>query len=60
MVRTRTVVREKHTHQFVGTFGNPGNGNDRKELQRAIGVITSYATQLGFSFTSILVRLDGL
>lgn len=60
VVHTRTVVLQIHTHQFLGTFGNPGNGNYRKELQQAIGVITSYATQLGFSFTSILVRLDGL
>jgi hypothetical protein len=42
------------------TFGGPGNGDYRGELRRAIGVISSYATQLGLPPTSILVRLDGL
>jgi hypothetical protein len=60
VVRTRTVVLQAHTHQWLGTFGNPGNGDYRGELRRAIGVITSYATQLGVSLASILVRLDGL
>jgi hypothetical protein len=60
VVRTRTVVLQAHTHQFLGTFGGPGNGDYRGELRRAIQVITSYATTLGSSTTSILVRLDGL
>ena len=60
VVRTRTVVLQTHTRQLLGTFGNPGNGDYRGELRRAIGVITSYATQLGLSLSSILVRLDGL
>ncbi len=60
VVRTRTVVLQTHTHQFLGTFGGPGNGDYRGELQRAIGVSRSYATQLGLSPASILVRLDGL
>src|SRR5581483_7582993 len=45
---------------FFGTFGGPGNGDYRGELRRAITVITSYATQLGLSPASMLVRLDGL
>ncbi len=60
VVRTRTVVLQAHTQQFLGTFGGPGNGDYRGELRRAIGVITSYATQLGLSTASLLVRLDGL
>jgi hypothetical protein len=60
VVRTRTVILQAHTHQFLGTFGGPGNGDYRGELQQAIGVITSYATQLGLPATSLLVRLDGL
>jgi hypothetical protein len=39
VVRTRTVVLQAHTHQFLGTFGGPGNGGYRGELLRAIGVI---------------------
>jgi len=43
VVRTRTVVREKHTHQFLGSFGAQGNGDYRGDLRRATQVITSYA-----------------
>jgi hypothetical protein len=60
VVRTRTVMLQAHTHHLLGTFGGPGNGDYRGELRRAIGVITSYATQLGLPSASILVRLDGL
>ncbi len=60
VIRTRTVVLQTHTYQFLGTFGAPGNGDYRGDLQRATQVITSYATKLGVPPTSILVRLDGL
>jgi hypothetical protein len=60
VVRTRTVILQAHTHQLLGAFGGPGNGDYRGELRRAIGVITSYATQLGLPPASIFVRLDGL
>ena len=60
VVRTRTVILQTHTQQFLGTFGAPGNGDYRGELQRAIGVLKSYATQHGLPAASILVRLDGL
>ncbi len=60
VVRTRTVLREKHTHQLLGTFGGSGNGDYRGELRRAIGVITNYATRLGLPIASVLLRLDGL
>jgi hypothetical protein len=60
IVRTRTVMLQAHTHQFLGTFGGPGNGDYRGELVRAIQVITSYATKLGLSTASVLLRLDGL
>ncbi len=35
VVRTRTVVLQAHTHQWVGTFGGAGNGDYRGELLRA-------------------------
>ena len=60
VARTRTVVLQVHTHQFLGTFGGAGNGDYRGELRRAVGVITNYATQLGLPTASFLVRLDGL
>jgi hypothetical protein len=36
VVRTRTVVLQAHTHQFLGTFGAAGNGDYRGELRQAI------------------------
>ncbi len=45
---------------MLGTFGGPGNGDYRGELRRAIGVIVGYATHLGLTPASILMRLDGL
>ncbi len=60
VVRTRTVILQAHTHQFLGTFGGPGNGDDRGELLRAIQVITDSATKHALSTASVLLRLDGL
>jgi len=60
VVRTRTVMLQAHTHQFLGTFGESGNEDYRGELRRAVQVITSYATQLGLPTASMLLRLDGL
>ncbi|HEY7127872.1 MAG TPA: hypothetical protein VH540_28340 [Ktedonobacterales bacterium] len=51
--RTRTVVLQAHTHQFLGTFGGPGNGDYRSELRRAIEVITTYATHLALPLASV-------
>jgi hypothetical protein len=60
VVRTRSVLLQAHTHQFLGTFGGPGNGDYRGELRRAIQVSISYATKSGLPTASMLVRLDGL
>ena len=60
VVRTRTVVVQAHTHQFLATFGGPGNGDYRGELLRAIQAITSYASTLAFPLPRVLLRLDGL
>jgi len=60
VVRTRTVILQAHTHQFLGTFGGPGNGDYRGELLRAIQVITSYATKFALPIACVLLRLDGL
>ncbi len=60
VVRTRTVILQAHTHQFLGTFGEPGNGDYRGDLRWATQVITSYAAKLGLLPASVLLRLDGL
>ena len=60
VVRTRTVILQAHTDQFLGTFGGPGNGDYRGELLRAVAVIIGYATTLALPPASVLLRLDGL
>src|SRR2546421_5264428 len=60
VVRTRTVVLQAHTHQFLGTFGGAGNGNYRGELLRAIQVLIGYGKQVMIAPEKIVIRLDGL
>jgi hypothetical protein len=60
VVRTRTTILQAHTYQFLGTFGNPGNGQYRQELKRARAVIATYAHALSFPLSHVVIRLDGL
>ena len=60
VVRTRTVVSQAHTSQWLGSFGNRGNGEYRKELASALSVIRCYLTANGQPQTRALLRLDGL
>jgi hypothetical protein len=59
VVRTRTTILQAHTHQWLGTFGGPGNGDLRGGLQRACQVVTAYATKHQLLPSQILLRLDG-
>jgi len=60
VVRTRTTIWQAHTHQWLGTFSRPGNGDYRQELKRAAEVLTCYAAALLFPTHRVIVRLDGL
>jgi len=60
VARTRTTVLQAHTHQWLGTFGNAGNGDYRAELLHARAAITRYATSLSLPLSQVLIRLDGL
>ena len=60
VARTRTTVLQAHTHQWLGTFSGPGNGDYRAELTRACQTISSYAGWLCVPLSHVLVRLDGL
>jgi hypothetical protein len=60
VVRTRTVVSQAHTSQWLGSFGNRGNGEYRKELASALGVIRRYLAAHGLPQAHALLRLDGL
>jgi len=59
VVRTRTTVLQMHTHQWVASFGNPGNGQYREELRRATAAIQTYVKAHGFPAERTLLRLDG-
>ena len=54
------LFRSAHTHQWLGTFGNPGNGQYRQELKQARAVIAAYAHALSFPLSLVVIRLDGL
>ena len=60
VARTRTTILQAHTHQWLGTFGNPGNGQYRQELKQARAVIATYAHALSFPLSHVVIRLDGL
>jgi hypothetical protein len=59
VVRTRTTVLHAHTHQWLGTYGNPGNGQYRVELRRAVAAVQTYAKAHDFAEEHVLLRLDG-
>jgi hypothetical protein len=59
VVRSRTTVLQAHTHQWLGTFGNPGNGEYRTELRRAVAAIRDYLKAHHHPEERTLLRLDG-
>jgi hypothetical protein len=59
VVRTRTTVLQMHTHQWVASFGNPGNGHYREELRRAKAAVQAYVKAQSFPLERTLLRLDG-
>jgi hypothetical protein len=59
VVRTRTVVSQTHSYQWLGSFGNRGNGRYREELRRALTAIGGYLQTHQLSPSCALVRLDG-
>ena len=59
VVRTRTAVSQVHTYQWLGSFGNRGNGLYREELHRARAAIGSYLAAYQLPQEHALLRLDG-
>jgi hypothetical protein len=59
IVQTRTTVLQAHTHPWVGSFGNAGNGDYRGELRRAVAVISASVKAQALPLSQVLVRLDG-
>jgi hypothetical protein len=59
VVRTRTTLLQAHTHQWLGTFGNAGNGEYRIELRQAVAALQSYLKAHHQPEARVLLRLDG-
>jgi len=59
VVRTRTVISQAHTFQWLGSFGNRGNGRYREELRQGLSAISRYLTAHQFPQAHALLRLDG-
>src|SRR5258708_19168096 len=58
VVRTRTVISPPHSSQWLGSFGNRGNGRYRTELRQAHASITRYLTAYQLPQARTLLRLD--
>lgn len=59
VVRTRTVISQAHSFQWLGSFGNRGNGLYRTELRKALSAIGRYLTAYQLPQAHTLLRLDG-
>ncbi len=59
VVRTRTTVLQAHSYQWLGSFGNPGNGKYRAELRRAVAAIGCYLQAHQLPQERALLRMDG-
>src|SRR5436309_3130902 len=59
VVRTRTVVSQAHSYQWLGSFGNRGNGLYRAELRQALAAIGRDLAAQQVAPERALLRLDG-
>jgi hypothetical protein len=59
VVRTRTVISQAHRFQWLGSFGNRGNGRYREELRQGLAAIGRYLAASQFPQECALLRLDG-
>jgi hypothetical protein len=58
-VRTRTTVSQAHSYQWLGSFGNRGNGRYREELRKGLAAIGRYLVAHQLPQERTLLRLDG-
>jgi hypothetical protein len=58
--RTRTVVQQAHTGEWLGSFGGAGNGQMQVELRRGCEAVGTYIQAHGLEPGAAVVRLDGL
>ncbi len=48
-----------HTRQWIGTYGDRGNGDYQDELASALQAIKTYLAHFALTTQAALVRLDG-
>src|SRR2546429_8459224 len=58
VVRTRTTVSQAHSSQWLGSFGNRGNGRYHTEVRQALAAITRYLTAYPVPQTPTKLLLD--
>lgn len=58
-VRTRTTVSQAHSYQWLGSYGNRGNGRYREELRKGCASISRYLAAHQLPQERTLIRLDG-
>lgn len=58
-VRTRTMVSQAHSSQWLGSLGNRGNGRYREELRKGLSAIGRYLAAHQLPPERTLIRLDG-
>src|SRR6266571_2363049 len=59
VVRTRTVISQAHRYQWLGSFGNRGNGRYREELRKGLAALARYLAAYQLPQARTLLRLDG-
>lgn len=59
MVRTRTTVSQAQSYQWLGSYGNRGNGRYREELHKGLAAIGRYLVAYQLPQERTLLRLDG-
>ena len=57
VVRSRTLVQQAHSQEWLGTWGNPGNGHYREELRRAVRAVQYYLEKHHLDPSRALLRL---
>jgi hypothetical protein len=59
VLRTRTVISQAHNFQWLGSFGNRGNGRYREELRQGLAAITRYLTAYQIPQARTLLHIFG-
>lgn len=59
VVRSRMTVQLRSTSEWLGTFGEPGNGDANAAVERVCRVVRAYLDARGLPLSLGVVRVDG-